>query len=65
MKVVILEWFVNTPVAATTPTYYCIYALPTQNRSYFQKFPNVCTPISHSWKKVSMNSCHHCKLHPR
>ena len=62
---VILEWFLTTHTAATTPRISIITLSLLKIRAVFLMFTNVCFPISRRWNKISTNKFHHCKLHPR
>ena len=61
---VILEWFLTTHMAATTPRV-SIFMLPLlKDRAVFLMFPNVCLLISQRWKKIVTDEFHHWKLNP-
>ena len=62
---VILEWFLTTRTAATTPRISIFTLSLLKIRAVFLMFPNVCFLISQRWKKISTNGFHHCKLHPQ
>ena len=59
---VLLEWFLTTRTAATTPRISIFTLSLLKIRASFLMFPNVCFPISQRWKKLSTNSFHHGKL---
>ena len=60
----ILEWFLTTRTAATTPRISIFTLSLFKIRAVFLLFPNVCLIISQRWEKISTNGFHHCKLHP-
>ena len=60
---VILEWILTTLMAATTPRTSIFTLSLLKIRAVFLMFPNVCLLISQTWKKISTNGFHHCKLH--
>ena len=61
---VLLEWFLTTRTAATTPRISIITLSLLEFRPVFLMFPNVCLFISQRWTKISTNGFHHCKLYP-
>ena len=61
----LLDWFSTTLTAATTPRISIFTLALLKIRAVFSMFPNVCLLISRTWKKISTNGFHHCKLHPR
>ena len=62
-KGVILEWFLTTCTAATTPRFSIFTLSLLKIRAVFLMLPKVCLLFSQRWKKISTNSSHHCKLH--
>ena len=61
---VILEWFLTTRTAATTPRISIFTLSLLKIRAVFLMFPNVCFLISQRCKKVSTNGLHNCTLRP-
>ena len=61
---VLLEWFLATRMAATTPGIRIFTLSLLKIWAVFLMFPNVCLLIFQRWKKISTNSFPHCKLHP-
>ena len=59
----LLEWFLTTRTAATTPRISIFTLSLLKIRAVFLMFPNVCFPISQRWKKISTNGFPDCKLH--
>ena len=55
---VILEWFLTTRTAATTPSISIFTLSLLKIRAVFLMFPNVCFRISLKWKKISTNELH-------
>ena len=62
---VLLEWFLTTRTAATTPSISIFTLSLLKIRAFFQMGPNVCFLISPNWKKISTNGFNRCKLTPQ
>ena len=60
---VLLEWLLTTRMAATTPRISILTLSLLKIRAVFWMFPNVCVPISETWKKISTKSFHYCKVY--
>ena len=60
---VIMECFLTTRTAATTPRISIFMLSLLKIRAVFLMFTNVCLLVSQRWKKLSTNGFHHCKLH--
>ena len=60
---VLLEWFLTTGTAATTPRISIFLLSLLKIRAVFLRLPNVCFPISCRWKKISTNGFQRCTLH--
>ena len=61
---VLLEWFLTTRTASTTPRISIFTLSLLKIRPVFLMFPNVCLLISRRWKRLLTNGFHHCKLNP-
>ena len=62
---VLLEWFLTTRMAATSPRISIFTLSLLKIRAYFYMVPNVCFLISQRWKKIMTNGFQHCKLHSK
>ena len=61
----LLEWFLATRTAATTPRISIFTLSLLKFRPVFLMFPNVRLLISQRWKNISTNGFHHFKLYLR
>ena len=61
----LLEWFMTTLTAATTPRISIFTLSLLKIRAVFLMFPKVCFLIPRWWKKISTNGFHQCKLCPQ